>query len=136
MTTFSRGATKKSYGNYPALFPQPDFVFSNLLRRWEDIAPPDLAPPIERERLEQYMQEEGVVVSNYDLKVHHVHFTTHLQRGFVGTCSYQIRGANEKSSSEMGLTIRQQIALLAQLAFYTGVGYKTAMGLGQVRLRS
>jgi CRISPR-associated endoribonuclease Cas6 len=34
------------------------------------------------------------------------------------------------------LTIRQQVYLLAQLAFYSGVGYKTAMGLGQVRLRA
>ena len=28
----------------------------------------------------------------------------------------------------------QQISLLALLAFYTGIGSKTAMGLGQARL--
>jgi len=28
---------------------------------------------------------------------------------------------------------RQQMLLLAQLAFYCGIGYKTAMGMGQVR---
>jgi len=136
LTTFSQGASKKSYGNYPALFPHPAFIFSNLVRRWEDIAPPNLVPLIQKERLEQYVQDEGVVVSDYDLKVHQVHFTTHLQRGFVGSCTYQPRGADEKSSSETTLTIRQQLALLAQLAFYSGMGYKTAMGLGQVRLGS
>ncbi len=34
------------------------------------------------------------------------------------------------------MTVRQQILLLAQFAFYCGIGYKTAMGMGQVRLRS
>ncbi len=32
------------------------------------------------------------------------------------------------------LTVRQQILILARLAFYCSVGYKTAMRLGQVRL--
>ena len=32
--------------------------------------------------------------------------------------------------------MRQQILMLAWLAFYCGIGYKTAMGLGQVRLIS
>lgn len=41
---------------------------------------------------------------------------------------------NGKRNADTPLTIRQQIYLLARLAFYSGVGYKTAMGLGQVRL--
>ncbi len=135
LTTFNRGANKNSHGNYPALFPLPDFVFTNLLRRWEDVAPPELAPLIQKERIEQYLQEDGIIVTDYDLKAHHVHFTTHMQPGFVGTCTYQLRGPNERSTAETPLTIRQQIMLLAHLAFYSGVGYKTAMGLGQVRPR-
>lgn len=86
--------------------------------------------------MEQYLEDDGIIVTDYELKAHHVHFTTHLQCGFVGTCTYQVRGLDEKTSSEGALTIRQQVALLAQLAFYTGIGYKTAMGLGQVRLLS
>lgn len=133
LTTFSRGSSKSGYGTHAAMFPQPQFIFSNLLRRWEDIAPPELAPLVQRERLEQYLEEDGIIVIDYDLKAHHVHFTTHLQRGFVGSCTYQLRGPDEKS--ETSLTLRQQIYLLTQLAFYSGVGYKTAMGLGQVRLK-
>ncbi len=34
---------------------------------------------------------------------------------------------------EAPLTMKQQVLLLAQLAFYCGIGYKTAMGMGQVR---
>ncbi len=34
---------------------------------------------------------------------------------------------------ETPLTVRQQIFLLAMFAFYCGIGYKTAMWMGQVR---
>jgi CRISPR-associated endoribonuclease Cas6 len=136
LTTFSRGSSKTGYGTHAAMFPQPNFIFSNLLRRWEDIAPPELASLVQKERIEQYLEEDGIIVTDYDLKAHHVHFTTHLQRGFVGSCTYQLRGHDEKTSAEQPLTLRQQIYLLAQLAFYCGIGYKTAMGLGQVRLSS
>jgi CRISPR-associated endoribonuclease Cas6 len=134
LTTFNRGNAKTGYGAHAVLFPLPQLVFQNLLRRWEDIAPPELIGVVQRERIEQYLQEDGVIAIDYELKAHQVHFTTHLQRGFVGACTYQLRGSDEKSNAETPLTIRQQIYLLARLAFYSGVGYKTAMGLGQVRL--
>lgn len=134
LTTFSRGSAKVGYGGYHALFPLPEMVFQNLLKRWEDIAPPELAGVVQRERVEQYLQEDGVIVIDYALKAHHVHFTTHLLRGFLGTCTYQLRGSDEKMTLDAPLSVRQQIHLLAQLAFYSGVGYKTAMGLGQARL--
>jgi CRISPR-associated endoribonuclease Cas6 len=118
------------------MLPLPLFVFQNLIKRWQDIAPSDIAGVIQRERLEQYLQDDGVIIIDYDLKAHHVHFTTHQQRGFVGTCTYQLRGSEEKTTSEAPLTLRQQVFLLAHLAFYSGVGYKTAMGLGQARLCS
>jgi CRISPR/Cas system endoribonuclease Cas6 (RAMP superfamily) len=49
-------------------------------------------------------------------------------------CKYNLRGPDEevKGTEEAPLTVRQQILLLAQLAFYCGIGYKTAMGMGQV----
>jgi CRISPR/Cas system endoribonuclease Cas6 (RAMP superfamily) len=58
-----------------------------------------------------------------------------MQRGFIGSCTYQLRRHNERSDAETPLSIQQQLYFLAQMAFYSGVGYKTAMGLGQVRLR-
>ncbi len=39
----------------------------------------------------------------------------------------------KEGSPEVPLTARQQMLLLAQMSFYCGVGYKTAMGLGQAR---
>jgi len=49
-------------------------------------------------------------------------------------CKYRLRGGScEETTAGSPLIVRQQILLLAQLAFYCGVGYKTSMGMGQVR---
>lgn len=128
LTVFNRGNSTIRYGTYPLMLPLPQFVFQNLARRWQDIAPPELVGVVQNERLERYLQEEGVIIVDYNLKPHHVHFTTHQQRGFVGTCTYQLHGPDEQTTREAPLTLRQQIHLLAHLAFYSGVGYKTAMG--------
>lgn len=134
LTAFNRGHRKIGYGSHTLLLPLPQFVFANLARHWQEIAPPELAGVIESERLEHYLQDDGVIIVDYNLKTHHVHFTTHQQRGFLGTCTYQLRDPRERTSDNAPLTLPQQILLLANLAFYSGVGYKTAMGLGQTRL--
>ena len=77
-----------------------------------------------------------MILSDYTLHSHIVTFPRHPQRGFVGTCRYTLRRAEEEISSEAHttLSVQQQIVLLAQFAFYSGIGYKTAMGMGQVRI--
>lgn len=133
LTTFNRGNSKTGYGAHQVMLPLPLFVFQNLAKRWQDVAPPELAGLVQSERLEQYLQEDGIIIVDYTLKAHHVHFTTHEQRGFVGSCTYQVRNSGENPDAEHPLTLRQQVHLLASLAFYSGIGYKTAMGLGQAR---
>lgn len=135
LTTFCRGNNKTGYGMQHIMLPLPQLVFQSLLKRWEDIAPPELIHVIQTERLEEYLQKDGVIITDYTLTAHHVHFTTHQQPGFIGTCTYQLRGLNDKATTKTPLTLQQQIYLLAQLAFYSGIGYKTAMGMGQARLR-
>src|SRR5581483_1978707 len=81
LTAFSRGHKRIGYGSHAVMLPLPELVFSNLARRWEDLAPPDLAGLIERERLEQYIQEDGVIIVDYHLKAHRIHLTTHQQPG-------------------------------------------------------
>ena len=134
LTTFNRGSAKeKGYGNYYARLPLPYYIFPGLARRWQELAPPELAGMVQKERIEEYVLEEGIVIEDYNLHTHRITFTNHLQKGFVGQCRYLLRGPDEATTEEAPLTVRQQILLLAQLAFYTGVGYKTAMGMGQVR---
>ena len=135
LTTFNRGGAKtRAYGNHPARLPLPHYVFPGLARRWEELAPPELVSLVQMERIEQYCQDDGIVIADYDLKPHQLKFTTHVQLGFVGTCKYALRGPDEPVTDEAPLTVRQQMLLLGQLAFYCGVGYKTAMGMGRTRL--
>src|SRR5437763_14743912 len=101
---------------------------------WQELAPQELANVVQSERIEQYAQDEGIVIADYDLKPHIVKFTTHWQPGFIGTCAYELRGPDEPVSEENPLTVKQQVMLLAKMAFYTGLGYKTAMGMGRTRL--
>lgn len=135
LTTFNRTNKRTQvYGGHYALLPMPQYVFPGLARRWQELAPPELAQLVQMEQIEQYIEDEGIVISDYDLKPHAVRFTTHMQPGFVGTCRYDVRGPDEKVTDEAALTVRQQLWLLSQLAFYCGIGYKTTMGMGQVRL--
>ena len=135
LTTFNRGNAKnREYGNHSALLPLPQYVFPYLAKRWNELAPPELTHLVQREAIEQYAQEEGIIIDDYNLKPHTVKFTTHWQQGFTGTCKYLLRGPDGPVTDEAPLTVRQQILLLGQLAFYCGVGYKTAMGMGRTRM--
>jgi CRISPR/Cas system endoribonuclease Cas6 (RAMP superfamily) len=137
LCTFNRGGTREGeYGSFFARLPLPHYLFPNLVKRWQDIAPPHLCPFIQFEAIERYLSHEGVIIVDYHLTPHHIHMTTHEQSGFLGTCTYHLRGPDEATTPEAPLTVRQQLWLLAQLAFYSGIGYKTAMGLGQARVLS
>lgn len=134
LTTFNRSNTRnRIYGPHTALLPLPQYVFPGLARRWQELAPPELAGMVQGDRVEQYALDDGIIIADYNLKPNTVKFTTHWQQGFVGKCKYLLRCPDEATAEEAPLTVRQQILLLAQLAFYCGVGYKTAMGMGRTR---
>jgi CRISPR-associated endoribonuclease Cas6 len=134
LTTFNRSSPKgRMYENYYARLPLPHYIFPGLARRWQELAPPELDAMVQKERIEEYIADEGMMIEDYVLQTHRLTFTNHPQKGFVGQCKYHLRGPDEEIISETPLTVRQQIVLLSQLAFYTGVGYKTAMGMGRVR---
>ena len=133
LTTFNRSNKRSQvYGGHSALLPLPHYVFPGLVRRWQELAPPELEGMVQGELVEQYVENDGIIISDYALRPHQVYFANHLQRGFVGRCVYDVRGPDEKVTEEAALMVRQQILMLARLAFYCGLGYKTAMGMGQV----
>ncbi len=135
LTTSNRSNQRnKSYGNHYAMVPLPLYIFPILANRWREFAPLEYAHLVQRERIEQYILDDGIVIHDYALQPHMVTFTNHPQRGFVGTCTYHLRGPDESTTAEAPLSVRQQILLLVQFAFYAGVGYKTAQGMGQVRV--
>jgi len=140
LTTFNR-STRDGYGTHYAMLPLPQYLVPNLARRWEDIAPPELASVVQFRALEDYALQDGIIISDYDLHPHHLHFTTHEQPGFIGRCTYRMRDTARlasptamESREESPLSLRQQLHLLAQVAFYSGMGYKTSMGMGRTRV--
>jgi len=54
-----------------------------------------------------------------------LHFPNYVQKGFEERCTYQLSADQQQVS---------KLTSLAAFAHYAGVGYKTSMGMGQVRV--
>jgi CRISPR-associated endoribonuclease Cas6 len=104
-----------------ALFPDPAFVWDSLARTWNRYAPEVVQ--MDRQEVRAFVTEK-VVVSDYELYTARVVFREYAQKGFEGTCHYQVKADDGYAA---------QIATLASFAGYAGIGSKTTMGMGQVR---
>jgi CRISPR-associated endoribonuclease Cas6 len=69
--------------------------------------------------------ENQIAVTACALSHTYLHFPRFVQKAFTGWCTYQL-------SADRSLAA--QLTSLAALAHYSGVGYKTTMGMGQVRV--
>ncbi|WP_139276647.1 CRISPR system precrRNA processing endoribonuclease RAMP protein Cas6 [Spirulina major] len=92
--------------------PLPELVFGGLQRRWNAFAPEALR----FERIEWHGW-----VSAYTLKTHRLTIKNSTQIGAQGQISYEFRDPVQA----------KRAAILAQFAFFAGVGRKTALGMGQ-----
>ena len=104
------------------LLPEPLLVWESLLRVWNLYAPEQMriAKPPLRECIEKHIS-----VVSCTLDTAFLHFPTHAQKGFVGQCTYQLTADQP---------LIAHLTTLAAFAYYAGVGYKTTMGMGQVRV--
>jgi CRISPR-associated endoribonuclease Cas6 len=105
-----------------ALFPEPLLLWDSLVRSWNRYAPAVLQ--IDKVALRDFVTQQ-VMISDYDLHTARAFFATHAQKGFMGSCTYQVK-------SNKGCA--PQVAALAEFARYAGVGSKTTSGMGQARL--
>jgi CRISPR-associated endoribonuclease Cas6 len=134
---FATPATFKSSGNWIPL-PHPILLFGSLVRKWVFFAPNVYHTPPELEPFIEYMLPLNV----YDCWSESVRGKNRKNlQGFMGNASYNIRSDEEaqtalkdalQQSAEVDRLARQ-IRLLADFAFYSGIGSKTAMGMGMVR---
>jgi len=104
-----------------SLFPEPLLVWDSLLRTWNKYAPEVLY--IEKMALREYITQH-VQISDYQLSTARVAFRELAQKGFQGTCTYQIK---------IDQIHAPRITALAHFARYAGVGSKTTRGMGQTR---
>jgi CRISPR-associated endoribonuclease Cas6 len=108
-------------GGMSVPLPLPDLVFGSLLDRWQAFAPVALNPELRRFAAEQ------VAVARYRLRTRALPFKPGaMQVGFTGECHYV---ALRRDRYWLSL-----LHLLADYAFYAGVGYQTTVGMGQARV--
>jgi len=116
---FASPTAFRSSGRYVPL-PLPELVFGSLLERWQAFAPLALSPEVRR------FAAEAVVVSRYLLRTRSLPAKEGgLHIGFIGQVSFSALNRDRYWLSVLNL--------LASYAFFSGVGYGTAAGLGQVR---
>ncbi len=104
-----------------ALFPEASLVWDSLMRSWNLYAPEVLR--VDKEALRAFVAKQ-ILISDYHLNTTTLHFPKYSQKGFLGTCTYHIKAEDSYAP---------QVAALAEFARYSGIGYKTTMGMGQVR---
>lgn len=95
------------------LFLTPELVFNSLLRKWNTFAPENLKFP--------EMEWEGIV-SAFELKTYALKMEGGAELGSQGWVKYKFYSPEQAKVA----------SILAQFAFYAGVGRKTTMGMGQV----
>lgn len=106
------------------ILPLPRLVFGSLLRRWNSYVPEayHLNPAL------LHTIDAMVDIDRYQLETHMLNYRRYqLQIGFVGKCTFAIR-------QDIASEFSKVLWLLAAYAFYAGVGYRTAMGMGQARI--
>jgi len=117
------GFGQKPWGKKAMVLPVPETVFGSLARSWNHLAP---APfHIDRRQLRAYLDDHVVIERLSNLQTRMLNLRRSLQVGFVGRVTYGLMLRDD--------TARAQLNALADLAFYSGVGMKTTMGMGQCR---
>lgn len=105
---------KQQQGIQP--FPLPELVFGSLQRRWNAFAPQELQLPP--------MEWQGFV-SAYELKTHALRLEGGAEIGSQGWVRYRFPMPEQAKVA----------SILAHFAFFSGVGRKTTMGMGQTQLK-
>lgn len=102
------------------LLPLPETVFPSIARRWNELAPADLALDLDAVRA----AAADTLVSRYELTTTQINLGKGPQKGFLGLCSYELPADPQQSLI---------LSLLADAVFYLGLGMKTARGMGLCR---
>lgn len=128
-TAFSQG--QKAWGKPLKLFPAPEDVFASLARQWDVFAPPRFrlnACELTPQSISAWCAD-NVIVTGYNLATRYLPSSKFGQTGFSGDITYEVKG--DPSAPEA-----RWLTSLARFALFSGIGYKTAMGMGQARCTS
>ncbi len=99
------------------LFPEPATIFRGLLSRWNALAPVSLPDTLVQ------AARDKIYVTRFNLRTVPVGMAKLTAVGFLGECTFDLSACSTEE--------KREFSALARFAFYSGVGLKTAMGLGQ-----
>lgn len=99
--------------------PWPRLVFQSLANKWNKFSP----IPIE---IDWEVFDRHVSIARHRLRTQMIDFGRYRQVGFLGECWYIV-------DRQARAHLLQAVHTLAEFAVYSGVGAKTAMGMGQVQ---
>ena len=124
-TAFRRlaGSRARSFERTAPL-PLPGMIWHSLVERWRRYAPDELKL---RYRSEE-VYDRWISVKRFKIRTHSLRFQDEqafAQIGFTGVCAFLVH-------DQAAERLVQEANLLAEFAFYAGVGYKTSWGMGQV----
>ncbi len=101
--------------------PDPLLVYGSLWQKWQALSDVQVDEAVYEEMI------ESVALSGMDGHTRVWKFPHNMFVGFVGVAKYElIKKVSDDSEKLFGA--------LSQLAFFTGVGAKTTMGLGQCKI--
>lgn len=113
--------TPTAFGRKPKqLFPLPDRVFGSVLHAWNEHVRSHAVPLDTSAQLERGLQVEAHHLATREP----VALAGFAEKGFVGWCEYSV-------PREAPTEVVRALHLLAKAAFFTGVGGRTSMGMGQ-----
>ena len=103
-------------------FPQPRMAVAGLRTRWDRLTSERWGRPFE-----EWVERNEVASDIWRWQTEHFPFQGQRYRGGVGKLTYRVL---DSSHPEQAAHLNR----LLQMAFYTGIGYKTTIGLGQVSI--
>ena len=113
---FCTSTSFKTNGMY-AIFPEPQLLFCNLITKWNKFSTNSI---LEEAHLAKHIAE-GLSIVGYNLHMHPYSLEGRRIRAFRGSLRLGI------FNNDMNARL---VALLCDFATYSGMGIKTALGMG------
>lgn len=113
-TTFRSGA-------YEMPYPLPRLVFGSLMEVWSQWSP----VPMGEWRA---LLERAIILGNWRGETRRVELGNRWVTGFIGKFTYR--------PAERSRDLQRMMGMLAEYAFYAGVGWQTTHGFGQTRIEA
>ena len=105
-----------------SLYPDPSTLFRGLADRWQALNGPTLP-----DTLNDFITQGGCVVSSHCLHTKTIRLKERTQVDFLGTTTYECLDSDTAHVAALNQ--------LTRFAFFAGVGYQTARGMGVVATR-